>query len=1400
MSPPGRGPNEHASIRRRPTMPEPADNASATSPPRRRARRALTVLGSILLLAALALFIATRSPVLTRIVEPRLSAALGGPVQIGHASVGGLTRVILHDVRARAPGPTAEPGEVIAVDRLIARIDWRALMAGGLGVREVTFDRPIVRLSQDRADGTLNLGALSPRPRSGASITLPRVLLRDAVVEFGEHDKGGAHYAPLASIEVDGELRRSASSPNLYEVALVESAASAAARAPTNPQPITLAGEYDPVGVEGSLTLENVDLASWGPGAAPERVRDFWTQLGLQGQVARTRFLYSDARGVEARFEFQHVGLTLPIAADPQLDLDMAPGPRDTPQRFMRMSDATGTATLGAQGVRADITGLIEDLPYRVTVDAASVALDTAFTIHFTTTEPFSVAQRPQLLPFAPTIVRERFRSFSGPTAMLQADVAVTRAGPTAEGPSPVRISGELSFTDGEAAYASFPYTFREMTGLVRFDDEAIHIERISGVARSGATLEAKGVIAPPHDGAEVAITVRIANVPLDQEFSDALPSSRANLIDELFNRSAERRLRERGLLPDNFTLGGVGSLDINVRRPLGDDTEWAWDALLFLPRAGLLIERFPYPAIAENASVEVTSDYAEVSIPTVRGVGGGEGDLQARITLHSGGKSVFLPVLMVRALGIPVDERLACALPGGFDEPSSDDAAASRVLRALGVRGAVDAIARVLPRDDGEVGFEVALEFAGLTASPEGAGAALTEVAGRMQVSENAAIIDQFSARLGPTPLTLRGHLGYGEHAPATDLLLTATGLALDQPFDAVLAAFEPKAAGAIRAGIEAANAKGDLDLEARITRDAGDGSLAVRADLTRLGHLSFDAIGGRVNVDNASGGAAIVAADGARVARFDGFAADMRFDGSAPSRLALEGAFDLDALSDAPADDAEGASHAPSRSLTAAAALAWPSGVADALLARAAPERARRVRETLAAWGISVDADLAAVIRSSPGTVAVAEVAATPRTIHIARNGAEARLTGESGRVVYADQRLRFDALRLRGETIDAVLSGVVTITDTPSAELQVAGAVAPFDERARALLPESLRGPFERAGIVADRIEVAGGRVAISGETTAEATVRYAGLGFDVGGAAVADADGALEIRVDTADPRPFDATLRFDSARVQRVRLGGGNARLVLVDVDTLVVPSFEAEAYSGRVFGVAKLDGLANALGGSAGPAAPAYELDASLSGVSFDALRHDLRVGDEDDGAPLTDEGQGGLVDASIAVAGVVGRPNERVGRGAVRIWGGRVIRLPLAARLIELSNLQLPTGEQIDFANARFYIDGGIIRFEELGASSASVNLDAQGELRWPSLDLDLTVTSRAARRAPILSDLVEAFRNELIVSRVTGPLADPEITVETLPATRRLLDSIFGARNDRPDPARPAARPVAP
>lgn len=1378
-------------------MPEPTPTATpATSRTRRRRRLALISIGAVLAALLIGLFAVTRSAVLVRIVEPRLAHALGADVDIGHASLGGAFSVVLRDVSVDARSLNGQPARVLTVDRLVARVEWIPLLTGGMGVREARFESPTIRLSQDKATLRLNLEALDPARSSAPSSVLPRVLVSDATIEFGEHD--ASSYTPLASIHVDGELRRAARDSGRYQIALVESVDSARSRAPANPVPITLSGEFDPIAVEGALTLENVDLASWGPAAAPSDVRAFWTQLALQGAVDRTEFLYSEERGVEARFSFSNVALSLPIAADPQADLETAPGPRAEPERYMRVSSASGTATLGAEGIRAAIEGLIEDLPYRVEVASDSVALNTGFTIAFETAEPFSVAERPQLLPFAPRIVRDRFRSFSGPTAMLEASVVVSRDPPTPQGPGELHIAGVLTLTNGQAAYASFPYPFQGMTGQVRFDEEAIHIDEITGVSESGATLTARGVIAPPVDGAEVAIDVRIDDIPLDEQFSRALPSSRANLLDELFNRDSAQRLRERGLLPDDFTLGGVGSLDIRVRRPLGEDSEWSWDATLDLPRAGLLVERFPYPAYAESTTVYVTSDYAEVRIPMLRPVGGGEGDLRGTITLHdASGESVFVPVILVRALGVPVGDHIAAALTSAFREDASTDAA--DLLAALAVEGDVDVTARVLPRDDDEIGFDVAIEFRDLIARPGAADPStpplLSAVNGRMEFSETAVRVHEFSARLADATLRISGDAAYRSSAQRdTDLLLEADGLRLESRFDQLLAPFDAAAAQRLRAGLDAINATGDLDVRLRVTREPAADGFTAHADVLGVRSIGFDAMGGRVAVRDARGAASLQLVTGkGAVAVFDAFTAEARMNESDPATLSLQGELDLRAFDESTttADPAE------PKTLEVAAQLSWPSAFADSLLDRAAAGRADRIRAVLDRWGAQVEGDLRVVIASSPAGAMIRGAHAAPRRIVLARGEQVVPFTVDRGTVEYADAVLRINDLALSHDSISVVISGDATTGAAPSLNLALTGTVAPFDAAARSLFPEAIRDALDAASVAADSLSIRRAQLAVGDSTALEADLAYQGLALDLGGTDVAEADGELVIRVDTADPRPLDATLSFDSARVQRLRLGKGEARIILSEGGrSLVIPSFDAEAYGGRVFGVAKVETMGEQGGLLGSGNESTYEIETSLAGLGFEALRADLRVGDAPESEELAE--RSGVVDATLSVAGRFGVPGQRVGRGAVRVWGGEVLRLPLAARLIELSNLQLPTAAELDFAQAAFHIEGGTISFEELGVESDSVSLLAAGSLAWPSLELDLDVTSRGARRAPILSDLVEALRNELLVTRVTGPLSEPVFTVETLPSTRRFLDSIFGGSNDRPPPARPASRSV--
>jgi hypothetical protein len=152
-------------------------------------------------------------------------------------------------------------------------------------------------------------------------------------------------------------------------------------------------------------------------------------------------------------------------------------------------------------------------------------------------------------------------------------------------------------------------------------------------------------------------------------------------------------------------------------------------------------------------------------------------------------------------------------------------------------------------------------------------------------------------------------------------------------------------------------------------------------------------------------------------------------------------------------------------------------------------------------------------------------------------------------------------------------------------------------------------------------------------------------------------------------------------------------------------------------------------------------------------------------------------------MNADLAMSGPIGLPDERYGRGYVRVSGGSIVALPGLINLIEASNLKLPIGSRLNLAEAELYIDGPIVSFERLSASSEVIEILGFGTLDWTSRDIDLRFRSRSIKPIPILSNLLEGIRDELITIRVAGSPGSISYFPEQFGTTKRLLDSMFGS-----------------
>lgn len=1408
--------------------PQPVRRTKTKARPARRSRRALRVVAwSVIGLVLLALIV-TRTTVLGVVVRPAIRGALGCDVSTGRVILQPNGRLAITNLRLSVPGMRGEAALFFRARRVDLDVDWGALFAGGRPVDRVVLNRPVFRLSQSIDDGLLNVQRLPTRAGDGGSLRdLPEIELRRAVLDLGEHGADGA-YEQLMRMLVDGDALRRPDAPHIYNFRLRELPDDAAldAREPTR-----LVGEIDTELIHGVVSVTDVDLAQWGEQWSPRWVRDVWLDMEIRGRISSAVMAFDSDAGLGAEFMLDGVRMTLPIAAHPH--------PDDPPTlertRRMVMRDARGVVWFNRSGMTGNFSGDIEGVRYRVAARTVGLALNAPFVMEFETVESIVVGEQLDLMPFAPDIVRRRFESFSGPTASLDASVRVERGPPSADGtPAAPLVSGALRFRNGAAAYEHFPYWFGQMEGLVRFNESEIEIVYVNGVGPTGARLSATGRIAPPTEGASVSIDVAVVDIDMDERFEAAMPESRRPIIEALFDRAEHARLHAAGAvitsaeseqtraalngararllaLSDDasdaeraahadevavlerrasipvFDLAGRADLDIRIRREIGEASEWTRTIDVRLARAGMLVSAFPYPVIARDVVLRIDEARATADMPRVAGLTGASGALRADIRLlDDAGKDVFDPVITVEALNVPVDELLILAIP----DASSEDLSARRALRALGVRGDVSCLAHVSVRDDGRAGFDVDIGIDRLRASPGASAEAqplVTDLSGRMRVTERGVNVEAVRGRIGDAPFTLDVDAEFADperdvHGHISATVMTES-LDLATPVERVLGAVYPPAQTLLADLRTQRRPAGVIDavLDARASLRPAAGGAVMRAHVHNVRDVSFELLGGRVGAESNEG---VVVYEPGRVA-FEAFRAPITFDDEYAGNIALDGELLLDGAAAVRGD----------------LRVAFEQWRVESPLVRTllgATGRADRLADAL---GESVfghfDGEARYVLRTRGDADITGEIRPTDLVV---RSGEyEARFDDVIGRVILGAEGGVIESLRLDGADIHATVEGSWRMPAGAPAvvDLRIGAGADALNSAVRAVLPEGANDAIDAIEAASDgpiALEDAELRLVLGGAPGRDAAsfrglVRFEDASFVVG-APVRRVRGTLTVNAQRAPGDRFptlDLTLRADSLSVAGVRVHDGVTRIVSGgEPGEFLAPVLEARSHGGRVSGRAVVRRQ------SGSDERIRYEVRLDAAGVAFAPMLDDLSEKidlrahvDEQPASPGRRALRRGVMDASFALAGVAGDPDSRFGRGALRVSGGEVVRLPLLVNLIELSNLALPAGDELDFAVAAYYIRGETLTFEQLSVSSDAITIAGQGTIRWPGLDVDLRFNSRSHARVPLLSDLLEGLRDEIATITVAGTLNEPKFGVSQLSGTRRLLDSMFGTRN---------------
>ncbi|MFM9997225.1 MAG: hypothetical protein ACKVU4_15660 [Phycisphaerales bacterium] len=721
------------------------------------------------LLLIAAFFVLTRSPLTGAILLPRLSAALNLGIEADSVYVRLNGVLVLEGVRARIPGVDGPAGLVAQIERLSADVDWPSTLRGSARVREVDLLQPVIRVSQSIKDESLNIErfrllegprrVIPSRPGLAAPpLDLPRVLATDGAIELCEHDDGV--FAVLKRLPVDGMLTPAPGGERGYVVALTEHRTERPGRRGTTGLGFQLRGRFDSTSI--ALEMDNFSLADWPPSTVPTPFRELFAKLALQGDVTRAAFGYDDREGVTAELAIEGGELSLPI------EPEGAPPPG---AERMRMRGVTGSATFKQNSVLVRARGVLEDLPYTVTLLYDGTSVDSPFTCEIVC-EKFRVDEHPRLLPYAPALVRKRLETFSGPTATLSTTLQISRGHATASGPGEIRFKGWMDLSNGRAAFDKFPYPFENISGRVSFDNNGVEIRDVTGVSPSGARLKAHGVVAPAHEDAEIDIFVTVEGAPVDEAIEEAFGPGRDRLMHALFNKPKHQALVDAGLIltpdeavrlraeldaalasratePDDpaalerriadlqrrletpvFDFGGLADISVHVHRPLGDQVEWETNIDIRLAHAGLVPDAFPLPVHLRDVTCQIRNEQATISGGEYRGLMGGTAEVTGTFSLPPTKRPDAdpRPDVTIEARAFPLDALMIHALPG------PDDGALKKSLRALGLSGSgvgrvriapLDLLGRAQRAERTPTGFDAALTVSGVTVAPPEPGSA---------------------------------------------------------------------------------------------------------------------------------------------------------------------------------------------------------------------------------------------------------------------------------------------------------------------------------------------------------------------------------------------------------------------------------------------------------------------------------------------------------------------------------------------------------------------------------------------------------------------------------------------------------------------------------------------------
>jgi len=1410
----------------------------ATKPPkphrkaRKRVRRVRALLIAMLVLVA-SYYLLTQSFV-TRLVMSAIASRLaGGDASAKSVKVTPGGRLIVDGAVLRAPGVPGQAGEVFSVNHLEATFNWKSLLSGSPIVYQIDLDRPVARISQSVDDGSVNIASLDPPKGKGKGLkNVPRVIVRGGVIELGEHSStgkalvDGRDYLMLKRLDVGGEVQQSPA---------LDGSSTISFREVDGPHPVpgglTVSGRMSKTGIE--LTMEGLSLSTWSSENAPLSSREMFRQAAMQGEVPRATITYEYGGGWVAKFKLKQVAVNLPVKERPELTSDgkEIPGSYD-PTRLMRMEKVDGEVTVTNKGATGTLTGYLEEFPYDVEFTVNGTKADSAFTCTLVT-RGFELTKNPQIMRYAPRVVRKRFAQFNNPTGIMDAKVIVTRGEPVDGKEGPIAVAGKLAFKEMTAAFDRFPYEFINLVGEIDFDDTQVRLVKITGEAPGGVKVLATGVIAPPTDDAFVEVNVEATNLPIDHRLYRAL-GKRRRVVDELFNGERYRELIEAGLIASSdqrkaaeaelasaqaagetgsprvqalqaiiarpvFDLGGRANIVVKVTRAAGPDAEWFDVETIKMAEAGILADQFPYPIVARDLTIVRREEGAFVEGGSIRGLNGGSGRASAKVDFNriENPNLPFTPDIDITATDVPLDALLIHAIPDST--PDDGGLGVHQMIRSLNARGTGDVKVKIGMSPAQEPAYRVEAALKNLTAAPLVVAAGgpasprlnLSNVTGDLIITQDTLDLNAtMDVAHAGQPAASRAQarvsmpINTDPAKPASTGIaatVTADPLDLSLPVEDLIEIFAATPAKAIRDLRTTYRPSGELDIRTTVAQHPGSENIQTTVMADNPHRFQVDFAGGRMELEGHAGGVTITSPGAERgVVTVQGLAGVLRFNGEQPADFRANGSIGLDGKPVAGSSLTASVNGAQFDStLTLGLLKEYAPGGLNEFFGKSRPQGRFDAEVTM---GPRAPAD--------PRNEWDIKARLYPRTLSLVYDGTVLTFPAVGGMLEFGAGQGRVVGMSVAAPQWSASADGswVVNEDKTTAVQLTLNANTNGLPHDFVAILPAPVRDQFATLAFdAAGGVQAKDNNISLvfneSGDLNAFRTkgrvdIRTGKLNV---GVQVNHVEGAIEYEASqtTPDaPTEFQVLALLNYFDASGISMSNGRIRVQNGENGAVLVPLISADCHGGRIAGSARIEPPFQR------SAKRRFEAQLQASDVRLASIIADFEIGAEV-GPPrlqeMPDESRGRL-DCGLSLGGILGEPLSRRGRGTITVGGGRILNLPLLIPIIRVMNLQLPMNERLDYAIADFYLTGDQAVFTELAMSSSTVSLYGYGSASLPDLGLNLRFKTSSRARIPLFTGLIEGVRDELFMAEVGGTLGDPRIRMRPLPGPRRFLGQIFG------------------